>query len=345
MGETPSSCPDLGTLLSLGATRLPPVEVRLPDESISVRMSELLEGDPERLQRTYRFVLQIHDWLRPRLYQDGAAEGLIALLDRSGFHHVSDEVSALGTGMRRRDVDPRMRKAYHDLRGGSLLAMLMHLELVQLGHATAQDAVRVFILARDHLKIMRNTVSDLDPVRHTADLEAKDHDVELLREKWSSVGYPLSRRGVAVELDCPFDGVIASCCMELSTLDRVIYNLVNNAAQQAADDVVRLSVLPMDDGPEPLLRIAVLNRIALAQLRALRQRFGEDLGQVFRGGFSTDGTGLGLRIVADLVTHGFRLPSVPFAVDHGYLGAVLLDDWFVAWFHWPARRAPPPATR
>lgn len=332
------SGPDRGVLLSLGATRLSPVQVRLPDESISVRTSELLPGDDERLRRVYGFVLQIHDHLRTRLHHDRVLEGLAARLDGAGFSRVYDDAGALGKGMRRHDVDPRLRKAYHDVRGGSLLAMLMHLELVQLGHATSQDAVRVFILARDHLKIMRNAVADLDSGRREADLEAKDHPVDLLREKWSSVGYRLSQRGVTVELDCPFDGVVASCCMEFSTLDRVIYNLVNNAAEQAADGVVRLHVLPMDDGPEPLLRFAVVNRTTPAQGEALRQRFGDDLGALFEGGFTTGGHGLGLRIVGDLVTHGFRLPSVPFAVEHGYLGARLLEEWFTAWFHWPARR-------
>lgn len=332
------SAPDRGALLALGATRLSPVQVRLPDDSISVRAAELLPGDAERLRRVYRFVLEVHDHLRPRLHHERVLEGLAALLGRAGFAGVYDDAGALGLGVRRHDVDPRLRKAYHDVRGGSLLAMLMHLELVELGHATPQDAVRVLILARDHLKIMRNAVADLDPERREADLEAKDHAVELLREKWSSVGYRLSQRGVTVELDCPFDGVVASCCMEFSTLDRVIYNLVNNAALQAADGVVKLHVLPMDDGPEPLLRFAVVNRTTTAQASALRQRFGDDLGALFEGGFTTGGQGLGLRIVGDLVTHGFRLPSLPFAVEHGYLGARLLEDWFTVWFHWPARR-------
>ena len=39
------------------------------------------------------------------------------------------------------------------------------------------------------------------------------------------------------------------------------------------------------------------------------------------------------------VVHGYGLPSLHTALDGGYLGARLVRDTFVAWFHWPARRS------
>ncbi|MEM9463124.1 MAG: hypothetical protein AAGF11_53775 [Myxococcota bacterium] len=308
-----------------------------------MRADELCEGDAERLQRVYRFLLQVCDYLRPRLQDEGAVDGLIALMRQHGFDRVHEDVGTLGRGLRRRQATPRLLKAYHDLRGGSMLALLMHLEMVQMELASPQDLTRIHILSRDQLKIMRNAVSDLDQVRRDADLQDKDHSIALIRQKWSDVGYRLSGREVTVELDCEFEGVVASCCMEFSTLDRVVYNLVNNAAQYAVDKHVRLSALPIDevgDQETTLLRIVVLNRIEQEHRQALSVKFGDDLGAIFQGGFTTGGQGLGLRICGDLVTHGFSLPSIPYAVDHGYLGARLIEDWFVVWFHWPARRTP-----
>ncbi len=331
-------------LLSLGTRDLARPRLQRPDRTVSVETSELPEADVERLKRLYRFVLGIHDRLIGRLDAADVLEELGEQLEPLGFADAHQQAGQLGRGARRRDLEPRLRKAYHDLRGGSLLSLLMHLEMVQLGHGSAEDAARIFILARDQLKIMRNAVSDLDTPRYQADLQDKDHAVDLLREKWASVAYRLPQRGICVELDCDFDGVIASCCMEFSTLDRVIYNLVNNAAQHSADGAVELSILPIDEADETLLRIVVANRVDDAQRKTLRHRFGDELGQIFRGGFSTsdEGHGLGLRICGDLVAHGFSLPSVPFAVDHGYLGATLLEERFVAWFHWPARKTTPP---
>jgi len=341
--------PSRAVLLSLGSTDLSRPRIRLPDDSVSVRICELGEGDEARLQHVYAFVLGIHDALLPRVAEPrpggdaDALEHLAALVQQQDFRSAHRAASELGLGVRRRELAPRVRKAYHDLRGGSLLSLLMHLEMVELGHATEEDVTRIFILARDQLKIMRNAVPDLDAQRYWADLQAKDHAVSLLREKWSTAAYRLPEGGISVDLDCDFDGVIASCCIEFSTLDRVIYNLVNNAAQHSSDGAVSLSVLPIDDDAQTLLRIVVSNRIDSEHKRVLEQRFGDDLAQLYRGGFSTShdghGHGLGLRICGDLVTHGFSLPSVPFAVDHGYLGATLLDDRFIAWFHWPARRA------
>ena len=70
----------------------------------------------------------------------------------------------------------------------------------------------------------------------------------------------------------------------------------------------------------------------------LQSDLGDDLSRVFEGGYTTGGYGLGLRICGDFVTHGYNLPSLRVALGEGYLGARLIRDTFVAWFHWPARR-------
>jgi signal transduction histidine kinase len=324
--------------LSLGASRPRAFRVRLPDASLSVQTYELLEGDAERLRRTYRFLWQLHDHARRRQSGADALQGLVALIQRMELDRVYDDVGALGRGLQDEELSSRVRKAYHDVRGGSLLALLMHLDLLLQGLGQAEDVARIAILARDHLKIMRNAVPDLDPGTYAADLQAKAHPVALLREKWSSVRYRFGGREIDVDLDCAFDGTIAACCMEFSTLDRIVYNLVNNAAEHSADARVRMVVLPIADaGSEAmLLRVAVLNRMGAQQRERLEASFGREPSALFQGGFTTDGHGLGLRICADLVAHAAGVPSIELAVDEGHLGIRIVEDWFVAWFVWPS---------
>ena len=81
------------------------------------------------------------------------------------------------------------------------------------------------------------------------------------------------------------------------------------------------------------------NRIDPEQRGRIADDLGGELSRVFQGGYTTGGTGLGLRICADLVCHGYQLPSLRTALDRGYLGARIVRDQFAAWFHWPARRA------
>lgn len=323
-------------LKALGPEGWHAFRVALPDDSISVRLDELPEGDVERLRRTYDFIRHLHAATLVHAASD-VRKNLLTAVQHRNFDRVHDDVSALGRDTRRLDLPQRFRRAYHDLRGGGLAALLMHLEL--LGEREERDDVaRIAILARDHLKIMRNAVPDLDPETYAADLEAKDHPVALLREKWGSITYRFAGREIKVTLDCPFNGSLAACCMEFSTFDRIVYNLVNNAAERTADGHVRLSVLPLDRGPgtgPEMLRVTVLNRIDAVQREALRQRYGESLKTLFTGGSAADGRGLGLGICAEIVVHVSRLSSVEQAVEGGYLGIRLLDDWFVVWFLWP----------
>jgi len=59
----------------------------------------------------------------------------------------------------------------------------------------------------------------------------------------------------------------------------------------------------------------------------------EDRSALF-GGFTTGGTGLGLRIAADLVGRAYGVPHEMLPYDE-YVGAKLVGRTFVSWFHWP----------
>lgn len=329
--------PSRAELLSLGSKQPRETRARIPKRDDRVSLDELPRDDAERLRRIYRALVSLRDGLhgrdRPGLAMDATA---LSFIDRSAPILLT-EASALDAPPSRA---PKLRAAYHDLRGGSLQALVMHLALVRSGSGSVEDLARVFLLARDHIKIMRNVLPDLDPEGYQADLEERNHSVQLLRDKWSGVDYRLRQGQVTVELDCDFEGTIATCCMEFSTFDRVVYNLVNNAAEHAADGRVRLSILPLNESSSTLVRIAVSNQVTPTQHRRLLDRFGDDLRAIFAGDFSTsgEGRGLGLRISGELVTYGLSLPSTEEATKQGYLGADLLHGAFVAWFGWPCTR-------
>jgi hypothetical protein len=60
-----------------------------------------------------------------------------------------------------------------------------------------------------------------------------------------------------------------------------------------------------------------------------------NLGTLFEAGTSTTGSGYGLAIATDFVSHAYGLKNHVQAVEGGYLGATLLEGTFAAWFHWP----------
>ena len=135
---------------------------------------------------------------------------------------------------------------------------------------------------------------------------------------------------VTVRLHAAWHGDLAECCMEFSALDRLLYNLVNNAARHAADGQVEILVVPVDDSGATHARIAVANLVTAEQRLALVGAYGDELGQLVRGGFTTGGHGLGMQIAADFVVHGYGLRDVEQALRERYLGVTLVDRRFVA---------------
>jgi signal transduction histidine kinase len=312
---------------------------RTRGESIAASVRDLPPADAATVQALYACLGELLARVGER--RDGGAEVLTevsAYLRACDWTALTPRVSGLGAELDRETAPPHVREAYHDIRGGGLPALVMHLEAVLADEAEDGDVERIFLLCRDQRKIIRNALPDLDPDGYAGDLEPRTHTTELL-QKWSTASYRVGDQPAEIDLRCDFDGEISQCCMEFAALDRVIYNLVNNAARFAVDGRVALEVFPIRPDVETDLRIVVTNRVDPGRRERLLQDLGGELGHVFEGGYTTGGTGLGLRICADLVSHGYGLPSLRAALDRGYLGARLVRDHFVAWFHWPARRS------
>jgi signal transduction histidine kinase len=306
-------------------------------DPVSASMSALLGDDADIVRNLYRFLTAVYGATRQLCTPEEGLAALRATLAEHDHHAVFDQVRRLGDKLPE-DTPRALRKVYHDLRDGSLTGLIMHLALVADDQGTPQDVTRIYLLTRDHLKIMRNALPDLDAPRYAADLCRKEHGVALLAEKWAGALYGPRGRPVRIDLQCDFVGGVSECCLEFSALDRVLYNLVNNAARFATDDRVQLAVLPLDGRETTNLRLAVANRVTPEHAALLRERFGDELGRLFLGRFTTGGRGLGLEICGDFVCHVYGLMSPREALALGHVGAALVRDRFVAWFHWPGRR-------
>jgi len=305
-------------------------------EVVSVAAAELHADDGETVRALYRLLGAVLEAVGPRR-DGGAASTVRELLTEHQWTGLLPRISALGARLDQRTAPPLVRKALHDVRGGGLPALVMHFDAVLEDDVEAGDIGRIFVLCRDQRKIIRNAIPDLDPAGYAHDLEPRSHTTELLG-KWSTGTYRAGDRTAELHLRCKFEGSISECCMEFATLDRVVYNLVNNAARFSADGHVGLSVVPIRPDEETDLRIVVTNRVDPEQKVRIAEDLGDEVSRVFQGGYTTGGTGLGLRICADVVCDGYSLSSVQSALERGYLGARLMGDHFVAWFHWPARR-------
>jgi signal transduction histidine kinase len=256
---------------------------------------------------------------------------LVQLYDER-WHALTERMQQLGATLH---TTPQLRQITHDLKGGAFQALLMLLQLFKVGLADSAMLHRMFFLTRDQLKIMRNALPTLDPEATARDAQQQLHAVELLVEKWSNARHLLSAQNALVTVDARYSGAIAERCLEFSALDRVLYNLINNATTHSADAAVRLTILPLPEDQPLHLRFIVANSVTPEQRIQLEERFPTNLGELFVGGFTTSGSGLGLRICADFVCNAYGLRSVEQGLAEGHFGAALHGDQFYAWVHWP----------
>ena len=311
---------------------------RYTGADMGISLARLAEGDRHTLREVYERLLALLDALRPDTRGEVDPQAVRDLLADGGHHALLDPMNRFGTESIERDPEPRLAKAVHDLRGGAFPAIVFMAEMIETGTAESGDLRQMFFWVRDHLKIARNAVAGLDPERYAADLAGRPHGVDLLVQKWRGAAYHAARCSAEVAVDCRWRGWISERCVEFSAVDRVVYNLVNNAARHAHTGQVVVYLLPVGaDGTEPTeLRVVVVDAVGAGQATLLRNRYPQGLGELFAGGFTSGGgSGLGLSICADFVSHAYGLDRLADAVGGGYMGARLIRDRFVAWFHWP----------
>ena len=355
----PSSAHKAGALPPIAAALLDLAPLRMPQrrntrydgDLLCIPLEELAARDQTLLRDLYKILSQL-------LYEiaderTGDAEKWAAVRRWTRQHDLDAlfrDVRELGHASRERTTSEELAKAMHDVRGGALNALLGRLQLQErLPHDETQLRT-LFVLARDHLKIMRNAITGLDDARRQADTKPKSHNMKLMVEKWhdSIVGPKWQERPVRMVVDCRYDGALTECCLESAAVDRIFYNLANNASRHAVGDHVEMTIFPVSQPPTECLRFVLSNEVNeedAAFLRTLnRPENGADsadkgsglsLAGLFEPAMSSTGSGFGLTVVADFVARAFGLRDRTEALRERYVGALLDGKTFRVWFHWP----------
>lgn len=252
---------------------------------------------------------------------------LFAFLERHPIGETVHRIRRLGTDS---EIAPRVAEALHDIRGGSSTVLFAQLSRIGRVPFKSELGRSLFIATRDHMKMMRNVTKDLDPIARERDLVFRKHSLGDLAVAFRTFTAQHGEDQMVVDVDCPEDAVIAESCVEFGAIDRVAYNLLNNAVRHAARPTITAWLVRFAKD----LRVVVANAVEPEQRALVAERLASDASSLF-GDFTTTGSGYGLRIVGELVAHAYGVPSVQKLTAERYVGAKIVDDSFVAWFHWP----------
>lgn len=306
-------------------------EVRFSGRWLTLALDRLPGVEQDRIRALYDEIDRLRRDLEPdRSLQDRSAAAARWVADGSA-RNLRDLSQAIGASLRP-ITDREVRQVLHDIRGGSLNVLVLMLNLPGAEPAPV-DLAQYYLLARDHLKIMRQSLDGLDPEARRQDEAETPHSAALLREKWGLGRYRNDRGPVTVDFTSSYDGVISARCMEFASLDRVLYNLVNNAARFTTDQRVDFDLSLVRELEGHHARFTIANRIEPAQATWIRDAGGPD--RLWQGGFTTGGQGDGLNICAQFVCTAYGLVSIDEALTNRHIGIALTDDSFTVWVHWP----------
>ncbi len=313
-------------------------EQRYDGSGFDVTLDQFHPDDVTYLREVYDTVKKTYElWLYMRESPNHVlmARHLRQQFTGPKFHEATRALG--GATYRRAEAPPPMlRKVLHDVRGGALVGLAGYASLltdIDPSDAEYREWVEIAaLMSRDHAKLMRNAIPDIDPLVREADEGLKVHYIDDFAHKWHGARLQHDERRAQVTVHCDYHGSITNRCLETSAIDRVLYNFLNNATRFTADGNVTLVITAIN--PQ-LVRWATVNRLTVDQQQWLQERFAADLRPLFAGGHTRGGQGIGLSNCADFVaaTCGFTPRT---AIDDGYLGARMIEDEFYAWFHWPS---------
>lgn len=344
--------PISSSLLDLAPQRLPNhCTTRYKADDVCVALKDLAERDRLLLVTLYGQLTALLFAIADTASDDARKWHDVGLwIGKSKLDRIIDEVRELGVQSHEQNPSTKLSKAMHDLRGGALSALLGRLQLLDHLPRDSEQLKTLFVLARDHLKIMRSAVVDLDEVRHEADKRPKSHDIQLILDKWqdSVIGPKWEQRPVRMSIDCRYAGALTECCLESAAVDRIFYNVANNACRHVVGARIDMAIFPVPDPASECLRFVLSNRVGeedVAYLESMGhegaasravQGKGLDLPRLFEPAVSSTGSGYGLTVVADFVAGAFGLRDSRQALRERYVGAILEEGIFRVWFHWPA---------
>jgi hypothetical protein len=324
---------------TLPASPLPtPLSLRWFGDGLEIPTASVRGRDMEHLQLLYRALTACYEaWLEGRPDPDWSA--LADHVRAFGEPPLRTALEALGEAtLAETDLPPLLRRAFHDLRGGAFFALRLYGVLLGDEEPSEELVQPAVFLARDQAKLVRRLVPSMDPEGYRKDREERAHGMRELVDKWNGFHFPPRDSGeggepVVVEVTTRWRGELAARCLEAAALDRVIYNLVNNAARFTTDGRVQLLVEAVS---HVTVRIAVRNALGSDDADWIGSETRGQTAALFLGGSTRGGVGLGLQSAAVVVARAWGQVTPDEAVDSGVVGAHVGDGVFTSWFYWPA---------
>jgi signal transduction histidine kinase len=304
---------------------------RYDGTGFSATLEDFSPIDVQILKTIYEQIKAVYDlWL----YMKDAPQ--YQLLQPIIEQFTSGDIVLLGKQLGETTQDPsqHLQKILHDIRGGALTTMISYAHRISKMNMYGDvEFMRSFVfLARDQTKMMRSAIDDIDSITRAADERFRIHSIYDYVKKWNGFVYPsANHQNITVKVQCFFEGNITTCCLEASALDRVVYNYINNALRFAASDTITLTILPIGN----VLRWVVENLISSDNVLWQKQNIGTNWQELYKGGITNGGHGIGLANCADIVAASFNISSAN-AIEEGYVGATVIDSTYYGWFHWNA---------
>lgn len=306
---------------------------RYDGSGFSASLKDFAPEDVSALLQTYNTVKRVYDlWLYMRDRPN--YELLKETIGRIGEDQFITVVQSIGSFTYQTGPQPPViHKVIHDIRGGSMAGLAGYAALLrQFPNKTVYIRKSVF-LARDHAKMMRNAILDIDPVVRQADESARVHSINDYIEKLDDISIQTANKRIEIHVDCSFHGDISNRCLETSAIDRILYNMINNAARFSSDGKITIRIFSIND---QLVRWVISNAITEQQQQWLAENASSNLSELFEKGVTRGSQGLGLSTCADFISSCFEVHPAGKAVEERYLGAKAEDGVFHIWFHWPA---------
>ncbi len=343
----PSSSPPPAALLALAPLELPNHRRgRYAGDDLCLSSGELATADRDLLRGLYQTLSELlYTIAGDETGQEQKWRQVLAWIERHDLDRLVDLVREFGVASHQQNSTELLAKTVHDLRGGALSTLLGRLQMLAYLPHDEEQLNRLFVLTRDHLKIMRNAITDLDAERREADRRPKAHAMKLMLDKWQNAAVGLNRqeRRLEMHINCRYQGALTECCLESAAIDRIFYNLTSNAARHAVGGRLDLDVFPVPDAAGGTLRFVFSNEVGEADAGFLRgtMQSGEGadaagMPALFTAKVSSTGSGFGLTVVADFVAKAFGLANRDEALRGRYVGALLEGRTFRTWFHWLA---------
>lgn len=294
-------------------------------------------GDVEigLIRSFYRELVHLLELTRPRpdseVIEATRRAALEAFFGQTKLIRFAEEIEQVAISAER-TADQSLAEVLREMTGGAFFGIFAAVQILRTDETDPEGFGSLYYLVRDHLKILRSLIEDLDPEGRERDEALNLHPISLMREKWDGALFQVGDRRIRVAFESSFEGHVAERCIEFAEVDRLFYHLAQNAAQHGIGKKLGCQVEVTPD--KNSLRWVFINPIDSPTRRSLMKLIAEG-NSLFDSGTSLNGKGWGLNVVAQSVDNAYGLSGKRYGESVGYYGVRIDPERFVVWFHWP----------